>query len=137
MLALPAEEVGPVLQRFLRSASTLKVDRNPSLLTTEHRCVAVPAPCICTCPARKTPLVNHAACKPWHNPMQRVGRLNPVNATALQVGYGLIGDLAALAVRLGRHECVATAAPAIDVGSVHRTLYQRRVAGINKVGFAP
>ena len=49
------------------------------------------------------------------------------------MGYGLIGDLAALAVHLGRHEHVATAAPALDVGATHRALYQRRVPGINKV----
>ena len=55
-------------------------------------------------------------------------------ACMLQVGYGLVGDLAALAVRLGRHEYVATAAPALDVGTVHRALYQRRVPGIHKVG---
>ena len=52
----------------------------------------------------------------------------------MQVGYGLVGDLAALAVRLGRQDPIAAAAPALDVGAVQRALYQRRVPGIKKVG---
>ena len=55
-------------------------------------------------------------------------------STLAQVGYGLVGDLAALAVRLGRQECVGVAAPAVDVGAVHRALFQRRMPGVRKVG---
>ncbi len=51
----------------------------------------------------------------------------------MQVGYGLVGDLAALAARLGRQDPVAAAAPALDVGAVHRALYLRRVPGVRKV----
>ena len=54
----------------------------------------------------------------------------------MQVGYGLVGDLAALAARLGRQDPVAAAAPALDVGAVHRALYLRRVPGVRKVGRA-
>ena len=59
------------------------------------------------------------------------------SAQVVQVGYGLVGDLAALAVQLGRQEPVAAAAPALDIGAVHRALYQRRVPGIRKVGAGP
>ena len=52
----------------------------------------------------------------------------------MQVGYGLVGDLAALAARLGRQELVGAAAPALDIGAVHRALYLRRVPGVRKVG---
>ena len=55
--------------------------------------------------------------------------------TILKVGYGLGGDLAAIARRLGSDggACVAIVSPAIDVGVVHRLLYRRRVPGIMKV----
>lgn len=58
---------------------------------------------------------------------------------ALKVGYGLAGDLAAVAQRLGGGggACVAVVSPALDVGSVQRALYRRRVAGVLQVDSHP
>lgn len=54
---------------------------------------------------------------------------------ALQVGYGLVHDLWAIAAALGDEGlgCVSVVEPQLDVGMLHRQLHKAHVPGINKV----
>ena len=58
---------------------------------------------------------------------------------ALQVGYGLVHDLWAIAAALGDEGlgCVAVVEPQLDVGTLHRQLHKAHVPGIAKVGDFP
>ena len=58
---------------------------------------------------------------------------------ALQVGYGLVHDLWAIAAALGDKGlgCVAVVEPQLDVGTLHRQLHKAHVPGIAKVGDLP
>ncbi len=57
----------------------------------------------------------------------------------LQVGYGLVHDLWAIAAALGDGGlgCVAVVEPQLDVGTLHRQLHKAHVPGIAKVGKLP
>ncbi len=57
----------------------------------------------------------------------------------LQVGYGLVHDLWAIAAALGDEGlgCVAVVEPQLDVGTLHRQLHKAHVSGIAKVGNFP
>lgn len=54
---------------------------------------------------------------------------------ALQVGYGLVHDLWAIAAALGDEGlgCVSVVEPQLDVGMLHRQLHRAHVPGIKKV----
>lgn len=53
----------------------------------------------------------------------------------LQVGYGLVHDLWAIAAALGNEGlgCVSVVEPQLDVGTLHRQLHKAHVSGICKV----
>lgn len=53
----------------------------------------------------------------------------------LQVGYGLKGDLSAIATALGQEgsNCIAVVQPQLEIGALHRLLALRHVPGIHKV----
>ena len=59
----------------------------------------------------------------------------PVEQFGLQVGYGLVHDLWAIAAALGDegYGCVSVVEPQLDVGTLHRQLHKARVPGISKV----
>jgi hypothetical protein len=53
----------------------------------------------------------------------------------MQVGFGLMMDLWAIASGLGGEggSCISVVEPVVDVATVHRSLYARSVPGIAKV----
>ena len=57
----------------------------------------------------------------------------------LQVGYGLVHDLWAIAAALGDEGlgCVCVVEPQLDVGTLHRQLHKAHVPGISKVPAKP
>ena len=57
----------------------------------------------------------------------------------LQVGYGLVHDLWAIAAALGDEGlgCVSVVEPQLDVGTLHRQLHKAHVVGINQVPAMP
>ena len=57
----------------------------------------------------------------------------------LQVGYGLVHDLWAIAAALGDEGlgCVSVVEPQLDVGTLHRQLHKAHVPGISKVPAMP
>ena len=69
---------------------------------------------------------------------QRLGQhaASDPGCCAIQVGYGLVHDLWAIAAALGDEGlgCVAVVEPQLDVGTLHRQLHKAHVPGISKVG---
>ena len=57
----------------------------------------------------------------------------------LQVGYGLVHDLWAIAAALGDEGlgCVSVVEPQLDVGTLHRQLHKAHVQGLSKVPAMP
>ena len=80
----------------------------------------------------KLVFVIHWVCTPAHSTRcSTERRIVPV----LQVGYGLKGDLAAIATALGEEGpgCIAVVEPQLEMGALHRLLLAKHVPGIRKV----
>lgn len=112
LLSVPQPAVKDFLQSLLRDASVLKVRPGTDRAWTRYSIQWLIHALL-----RSAPLCSNTC---W---------------IALQVGYGLVHDLWAIAAVLGDEGlgCVSVVEPQLDVGTLHRQLHKAHVPGINKV----